>query len=119
MAGLQLTAANSTPYLIPLIPQNQEFDISLNGTTYHLRIKWNSFSNAWILYIEDSQRNLLLSGIPMVTGCDLLEQYAYIGIDGAMVVQSSTDPDEVPDYTALGSTGNLFFLIPIAPAAVV
>jgi hypothetical protein len=116
--GLQLSAANSTPYLIPLIPQNQELDISLNSTTYHLIIKWNGFSSAWILYIEDSQKNPLLSGIPMVTGCDLLEQYAYIGIDGAMVVQSSTDPDAVPTYADLGSTGNLFFLVPILPAAV-
>lgn len=108
----ELTPTNSIPYLIPLIAQNQEFDISLNGVSYHLIVKWNTFSNSWILYIESDQREPILSGIPLVTGCDLLEEFAYLGIGGAMVVQSSNDPDEVPDYSSLGSTGNLFFLLP-------
>jgi uncharacterized protein DUF6983 len=107
-----ITAANSTPYLVPLTPQNQEFDLSMNGVTYHLIVKWNPFSACWELYIEDSQQNPIVSGIPLVTGCDLLEQYAYLGIGGAFVVQSSDSPDTVPDYASLGSTGNLFFLIP-------
>jgi hypothetical protein len=116
MAAQNILATNSNAYTIPLIPQNQEFDISLNGVTYHLRVKWNSFSAAWILYIEDSQRNPILSGLPLVTGCDLLEQFEYLGFGGAMVVQSTTDPDLVPNYASLGSTGNLFFIIPAATA---
>lgn len=107
-----ITAANSTPYIIPLIPQNQTFTIALNNVTYTLTVKWNSFSNCWILYIADDQGNAIVNGIPMVTGCDLLEQYAYLGIGGAFVVQSSNDVNEVPDYSALGSTGNLYFLLP-------
>lgn len=115
MPAPNITAANSNAYLIPLIPQNQEFDISLAGTTYHLRIKWNSVSLCWVLYIEDSQRNPILSGVSLVTGCDLLEQYGYLEFDGAMVVQSTNDVNLVPDEDTLGSTGNLFFLIPTAP----
>ena len=107
-----ITPSNSIPYVVPLIPQNQEFDVSLNGTTYHLIVKWNAFSNAWILYVGTDQRVPVLSGIPLVTGCDLLEEFAYLGLGGAFVVQSSNDPDEVPNYTSLGGTGNLFFLIP-------
>lgn len=84
----------------------------MNGITYNLIVKWNPFSNAWILYVEDDQGNPMLSGIPLVPGADLLEQFAYIGIGGAFVVQSSNDPNEVPDYTTLGTVGNLFFLIP-------
>lgn len=109
-----IVPSNSTPYLIPLISQNQEFDISLAGVTYHLIIKWNGFSECWVLDIEDSQRNPTLSGIAMVTGCDLLEQYGYKEIGGAMVVQSTNDPDLVPNADTLGSTGNLFFVIPTA-----
>lgn len=110
-----LTSSNSVSYVIPLVPQNQEFYVSLNGTTYHLKVKWNSFQQSWSLYIEDDQQNPILSGVPLVTGCDLLEQFAYLGLGGAMVVQSSNNPDEVPDYTSLGSTGNLFFVVPVAP----
>jgi hypothetical protein len=114
MPAPNINAANSNAYRIPLIPANQEFDISLANVSYHLRIKWNSFSNAWILYIEDSQQNPIIGGIPMITGCDLLEQYAYLGIGGAMIVQSTNNPDLVPGYATLGSTGNLFFIIPVA-----
>jgi len=117
MATVSITATNSNAYVIPLINQNQEFDISLAGITYHLRIKWNSFSQAWILYIEDSQRNPIVGGIPMVTGCDLLEQYGYLDIGGAMVVQSTNNPSLVPDYSSLGKTGFLFFITPVAVVA--
>jgi len=108
-----ITATDSAAYLIPLIPQNQEFDISLAGKSYHLKVKWNRFSNSWTLDIEDSQQNPIVGGIPLVTGCDLLEQYAYLGFGGAMVVQSTNDATLVPNYSTLGSTGNLFFLIPV------
>lgn len=107
-----ITAANSTPYIVPLTPQNQTLSISLGGTTYTLIVKWNKYSNAWVLYVEDDQQNPIVSGIAMVTGCDLLEQLAYLGIGGAFVVQSSDDPNTVPDYASLGTVGNLYFLLP-------
>lgn len=116
MPAQNITAANSTAYRIPMIPQNQEFDVSLAGVTYHLRVKWNSnpLAQSWVLDIMDSQQNPILSGIPMVTGCDLLEQYAYKNIGGAMIVQSTTDPDEVPDYASLGVTGFVFLVTPLS-----
>lgn len=112
MPSANILPTNSNAYVVPLIAANQQFFISLAGVTYHLKVKWNKFSNAWVLDIQDSQQNNILTGIPMVTGCDLLEQYQYLNIGGAMVVQSTNDPDLVPDYTTLGSTGLLFFIIP-------
>lgn len=112
MSTPDILSTNSNAYLIPLIAANQEFNISLAGVSYHLKVKWNKFSNAWVLDIQDSQQNNILTGVPMVTGCDLLEQYGYLEIGGAMVVQSTNNPNLVPDYTTLGSTGNLFFIIP-------
>lgn len=114
MSATNITTANSNAYVVPLTPSNQEFDISLSGVSYHFRVKWNSFSNAWILYIEDSKQNPILSGLPLVTGCDLLEQYGYLNIGGALIVQSTNDASLVPDYNSLGSTGNLFYIIPKA-----
>ncbi len=112
MTATLVSLAEGTPYLVPTQPENQEFDISLAGTTYHLIIKWNNFSNCWIMDIQDDQGDNILMGTPLVTGCDLLEQFASLDIDGAMVVQSTNDPDLVPDYETLGSTGNLFFITP-------
>ena len=114
MPDTNILPTNSNAYVIPLIPVNQEFNISLAGVSYHLKVKWNKFSNAWVLDIQDVNQNNILTGIPMVTGCDLLEQYSYLEIGGAMVVQSSNDPYLVPSYTTLGVSGFLFFIIPIS-----
>ncbi len=106
--------AVATPYLIPLQAENQQFNISLNGTTYILKLRWNVFAACWILYISDSSGDPILSGVPLITGADLLEQLGYLGIGGALVVQSTDNPDLVPNYSTLGTTGNLFFLVPVA-----
>jgi hypothetical protein len=75
---------------------------------------WNEASACWMLDVLDVQRTPILTGVPLVTGCDLFEQFGYLQFNGAMVVQSSDLPDVVPDATSLGSTGNLYFVIPIA-----
>lgn len=108
-----VTAADGTVYNIyeiPTQPENQTFSISLNGTTYNLRLKWNAPNASWVLDILDSQQNGILRGVPLITGADLLAQYAYMGIGGKLIVQSDNNPDQVPDYTTLGSTGHLYFL---------
>jgi hypothetical protein len=113
MPATNITAQNSNAYSIPVTPgTNQEFDISLAGVTYHLKFKWNSFSNAWTMDLMDSTQKLILPSIPLVTGCDLLEQFDYLDVGGAFVVQSTNDPDVVPDFAGLGATGFLFFVVP-------
>lgn len=108
-----ITAVNSNAYIIPLTPgENQEFDIPLNGVTYHLKFRWSNAQQCWSMDIEDSQRNLILPGVPLITGCDLLEQFDYLGLKGAFVVQSTNNPDLVPSFSTLGDTGNLFFIVP-------
>lgn len=114
MPTTDILSTNSNAYVIPLVPANQEFNISLAGVSYHLKVNWNKFSNAWVLDVQDIQGNNILTGVPMVTGCDLLEQYGYLGIGGAMVVQSTNNADLVPDYASLGVSGFLFFIIPLS-----
>jgi hypothetical protein len=41
-------------------------------------------------------------GVPLVTGVDLLAQYAYLGFIGSLVVQTDHDPDATPTYENLG-----------------
>lgn len=102
----------STIYEIPTKPEAQEFTISLAGVTYTFKLQWCAPAACWILTISDSQDDTIVGGIPLVTGADLLAQLQYLGIGGALVVQSDFDPDEVPDYGSLGSTGHLFFVAP-------
>lgn len=62
--------------------------------------------------ISDSGGNPVLSGISVVTGADLLEQYAYLRFGGQLLAQTAHDPDAVPTFDNLGGDGKVFFLSP-------
>jgi len=99
-----------TPYEIPLSAAPQSFLIALSGTTYALTVKWNGVNAAWTLDIASADGTPIVSGIPLVTGVDLLEPFQYLGIGGSLLVQSDNDPNEVPTFESLGTTGHLYFV---------
>ena len=101
----------TTAYLVPLQPTPQLFDISLAGVTYYLKLRWNAPNQSWVLDIMDSNQNGIVTGIPLVTGTDLLAPYGYLNFGGSLVVQSNNNPDLVPDFNSLGTTGNLYFVV--------
>ena len=74
-------------------------------------MRWNAINASWIIDIADSSGNAIVSGIPMVTGVDLLEQYSYLNFGFQMVAQTDNAPDTVPDYSGLGSTGHLYAIV--------
>lgn len=100
-----------TPFLIPLQPNPQILLITLAGVQYQLTVKWNAQCQSWMIDIADSSANPILSGIPMVTGCDLLGQFAYLKFGGELVAQTNNGTDAVPTFTNLGGNGNLYFLV--------
>jgi hypothetical protein len=102
-------------YEIPTQPTAQFFSISLNGTTYYVKLQWCAPAQCWIMELSDSNQDLIVGGIPLITGADLLEQLSYLEVGGSMFVQSDFDPSEVPDYASLGSTGHLYFAVPPLP----
>ena len=102
----------STPYEVPLSPQPQTFGIAIGGTTYVLTVTWNVINASWIINIADSSGNPILSGIPMVTGADLLEQFGYLNFGFQLIAQTDNAPDVVPTFADLGSTGHLYAILP-------
>lgn len=98
---------------IPLSPQPQTFDIQLVNTTYRLTFYWNNApSGGWMLDVADSNDVPLISGIAVVTGANLLEQYDYIMIGGALQVQTDFDLNAVPTFQNLGVTSHIYFITP-------
>lgn len=96
---------------IPLSAKPQTFKITLGGTDYRLTITYkNTDEGGWVLDIADSNSVPIVSGIPLVTGCNLLEQYAHLGFAGRLWVQTSHDPDAVPTFTNLGSEAFLYWV---------
>jgi hypothetical protein len=101
----------STPYEISLSAQPQQFQVSLGGVLYTLFVRWCPPASAWMLDIYASDGiTAIVTGCPLVTGTDLLVQYAYLGIKGKLVVQSDVDVNLVPAFDELGVSGHLYFL---------
>lgn len=101
----------TTPYEIPLSPTPQTFGITLNSVDYILTFRWNQASQSWQLDIADASNNMIVAGLPVITGTDLLGQFAYLGIDGQIIVQTSHDTFAVPTYENLGDTGKVYFVV--------
>lgn len=99
-----------TVYEIPTSTTPQAFQIALAGVTYNLVLKWNLQNGSWMIDIADADNNPLVNGIPLITGADLLAQYAYLGIGGQLRVQTDTDVDAVPTAENLGTHGHLYFV---------
>jgi hypothetical protein len=97
-------------YEIPLINLAQKLNIQLGTDYYILRLRY-CFTpmGGWIMDIYDNQGVQLICGIPLVTGCDLLEQYAYVGIPGSMYVATDGNPPVVPTNDNLGQTSHLYY----------
>ena len=95
---------------IPITPSTaQKFAVTLNTVTYNFQLRWCDPSQCWILDISDIADTPIVLGIPLVTGTDLLEQYAYLGFVGGLFVYTDFSPDTVPDFNSLGVNGHLYY----------
>ena len=101
----------TTVYEIPTAGSPKIITVTLPSGTYFMRLIYADSPNGeggWLLDIGDQNGNPLVCGIPLVTGCDLLEQYAYLGIGGPLYCITAGDPTTPPTFSSLGSTSNLF-----------
>lgn len=101
----------ATFYKIPLSGSAERFKISLGGTDYWLRLTYkNVDQGGWVLDIADATGSAIISGIALVAGCNLLEQYPHLGFGGRLWVQTDHDPDAVPTFINLGTEANLYWV---------
>jgi len=100
-----------TSYRIPLEPVPQRFNIALSGKALTMETKWNDEIPAWELSLFDGETGTpLVASVALVTGADLLEQHAHLGIPGQLVVHTDGDQDADPTLDNLGRTANLYYL---------
>lgn len=91
---------------IPLTADNQAFATTINGTVYHLSITWRGVY--WVLDLSDSNGDAIISGMPMVTGADLLAQYRYMNLGFSLVVLCDVAGQENPTQFDLGTFSHLY-----------
>lgn len=96
---------------IPLDPTPQKFSVTLGSVTYQMTVQYRAAGGAgWVLDIADVNGNSLVNGLPLVTGCNLLEQYDYLGFAGRLWVQGAGDPDNAPTYEDLGVGSHIYWV---------
>jgi len=69
MALLELYTSNERP--------NYRFQTTLDSIPLFFELKWNTKGNYWSLSISDVNNNLLVSGLAIRLGCDLLQQFKH------------------------------------------
>jgi len=77
------------------------------NVTLTFSFTWNAQGAYWYMSIADTNGNLLLDAIPVITGqypaANILHQYQYLGIGSAYLVPASTGLPDNPTFTDLGS----------------
>lgn len=103
--------ATATFFEIPTSPNIARlFTITLNGVLYTMRLLYRDVDmGGWILDIADGNGNALVCGIPLVTGCNLLDQYAYLGIGGVLIAGTDGAILTPPTIDNMGLQSHLWF----------
>jgi hypothetical protein len=94
---------------IPLSPDNQQFNALVNNVTYKIRVIWRDDAG-WVMDLQDSSGADIIAGIPLVTGIDLLYQYAYLGLGFSLLCLCDADTQEYPSKTDLGTGSHLYVI---------
>ena len=94
---------------IPLTPTNQQFAITLGEQQLNMRVMWRDEAG-WLLDLMDGTGAELVNSIPLVPGSNLLEQYSYLGITGALAVLVDNNEPELPTKTNLGIGSHLYYV---------
>jgi len=106
----------SAIYNVPLqVGTPQTFTIQLGGIEYQMTLLYRNDTSGlggWTVDIADASGNAIVQGIPLVTGADLLAQYKHLGFNGALFVQTTSNPDAVPTFANLGADGQVYWVAP-------
>lgn len=90
---------------IPLTADNQKFSINIAGTTYRISIIWRDLY--WIMDLQNDRAEPVISGIPLVTGADLLAQYAHMNLGFKLVMVCDDSAQDYPTKSDLGGRSHL------------
>jgi hypothetical protein len=98
-------------FRIPLVNIPQTFDINLSNLPFKMKITWNDAMKSWMMALLDGNtQDVLIESMPLVTGADLLEQFAYLQIPGQLIVFTKGGVTDEPTFDNLGADSNLYYI---------
>lgn len=93
---------------IPLSPDNQQFSVSVADAQYVMRINWRD--PCWYLDLLSADEAPVALALPLITGADLLAQYAYLNLGFSLVVICDISGQENPTQFDLGIQSHLLIV---------
>ena len=94
---------------IPLSTVPQGFDIVLSGRRVRIVTRYFAAQDAgWTLDITEPDGSAIVTGVPIVTGDDLLRGYKHL-IAGSMYYVGNADVLTPPAWGTLGVDGELIY----------
>lgn len=91
---------------IPLTPDNQQFTTAINGVNYSILTLWRDDAG-WIIDLQDSNGADIVTGIPLMTGVNLLAQFSYLNLGFGLAVVCDDPAQDYPTKTDLGINSHL------------
>lgn len=104
-------------FILPFTTAPQTFNCTLSGIELKFTNKWNEIAGLW--YVDIARANTgepLVSGLPLVTGCDLLAPFRHLGLDGHIFCHSDGEVDSPPTLENLGVDCKVYFTPESIPA---
>lgn len=99
-------------FRIPLQNIPQKFAIDLNGKSFIMECVWNPEAPSWAINLYDGDtEESIFANMPLVTGTNLLAQYAHLGIEGGFYIYTDGNQDAIPDLYNLGVESNLYYVV--------
>jgi hypothetical protein len=86
---------------IPVTNDPQTFNVELDGNTYTFKMRWNITDGAWYTNITGVTNDVIINGLKLVTGPDLLLPYAVTEL-GSLYVTDTNGTELDPDFDNWG-----------------
>jgi hypothetical protein len=85
--------------------QTWSTSVAINGgiTTFFVTLRYSEVAGYWVMSIQDSNQNLLLDSVPLVTGLNILQQYGYLDIGSIYILNTGNSNDDYPNNQELGN----------------
>lgn len=103
---------------------DQPFRIELDGITFAMRVWWSDYDDnvkllvgddiqgQWYMDFVSTDGSIVMDGMALVTGCDMLEPYAFDGLGGLWLVDDNGKATD-PGLDDLGVNHSLIY-VPVA-----
>jgi hypothetical protein len=96
---------------IPIENPPQSFTVGLSGVLYSMRVYYAETPlGGWYLDIGDGFGKALANGLALVPGANILSQYAYLDMKGALYVVNDNAKGDMPPWGAFPKNAHLVWV---------